>query len=372
MTPLIAFKKKEVVKISRVEVSFPHEWPSGMFKKFVMDYVKNIPDGKLIPESLIIPIILFERKNHTIARKILFKVFRHPGKILLLKEQLFDDKNKDFYFKFIEKSLLYEILLEHNQNPCYSLKDKLIEAVKNTNIGAVDSIEKYYYSFRKTIKNTNFNTADSKDYSFLDEDFSFDETSLWKSKQKSVYQVLREVKPKTVLDLGANTGWYSFLAAKFGAQVVATDSDESSLELLYDIIMMQNVNITPLLIPFNRMMFNRNYLYENVERPEERLKSDVVLCLALLHHLIIGSGFLIEDVLKTLYDVTSKTLVLEFIDLNDFIIRKCPVVFQNLYRTNSKNYSLDLIINNGKKLFGNLSILESNPSETRKLLVFTK
>ncbi len=48
-----------------------------------------------------------------------------------------------------------------------------------------------------------------------------------------VREVLEELKPARVLDIGANTGVFSALAAEQGAQVVALERDAAAAESLY-------------------------------------------------------------------------------------------------------------------------------------------
>src|SRR6185436_4312865 len=61
-----------------------------------------------------------------------------------------------------------------------------------------------------------------------------------------VHDVLREHAPCTVLDLGANTGWYSVLAARLGASVIALEDDESCIDILYGRSKREHLRILPL------------------------------------------------------------------------------------------------------------------------------
>src|SRR6185437_15908155 len=49
--------------------------------------------------------------------------------------------------------------------------------------------------------------------------------STWTPKQRLVADVLARVRPGSVLDLAANKGWFSRLAARLGAAVIAADND---------------------------------------------------------------------------------------------------------------------------------------------------
>ena len=51
----------------------------------------------------------------------------------------------------------------------------------------------------------------------------------FETKERIVRSVIEDVKPKTVLDVGCNTGNFSRIAAELGATVVAIDTDEKSV-----------------------------------------------------------------------------------------------------------------------------------------------
>ena len=63
-------------------------------------------------------------------------------------------------------------------------------------------------------------------------------------KQKFVLKSLGECRPDRVLDIGANTGTYSRIAAQSGAEVVALDSDEAAVDALWRSASRDGHNIT--------------------------------------------------------------------------------------------------------------------------------
>src|SRR5437867_9936137 len=72
------------------------------------------------------------------------------------------------------------------------------------------------------------------------------------AKADFVRRVLLEFKPKQVLDVGANTGHFSLLAAEAGAQVVAIDSDAACAGALWRQASARNLNILPLVVDLAR------------------------------------------------------------------------------------------------------------------------
>jgi hypothetical protein len=105
--------------------------------------------------------------------------------------------------------------------------------------------------------------------------------------------------------------------------------------------------------------------------PVDRFKSDTVMCLGLIHHLVLGAGYEISFVLKVLSQMAENSLLLEFVSLDDPLIKGEPSFFKNLNKHNEKTYNMDQVIAIGKRYFDHVEILDSHP-ETRKLLVFKK
>src|SRR5207237_4348763 len=117
-------------------------------------------------------------------------------------------------------------------------------------------------------------------------------------KQHSVRNTITERRPRTLLDLGSNTGWFSMLAARLGASVVAGDRDEASIDWLYVGAKREALPILPLVTNLTAPLADRHAL----EFPDEpsrsriggdvplysasnsRLQCDMVLALALVHH----------------------------------------------------------------------------------------
>jgi hypothetical protein len=194
-------------------------------------------------------------------------------------------------------------------------------------------------------------------------------------KQRAVYEILRARAPRSVLDIGANTGWYSILAAGLGASVIALEDDESCVDILYQRANREKLHILPLKTSFGdltrEIRGNGNAAGENAlyRAGVERFSADLILVLGLVHHLVLGEGRSIDDVFEILQRLATRTLVLEFVSLEDDKIRADPGFFPNLGRYNSSNYNLELVLAAGRRRFPSVEILSSHPS-TRTILVF--
>jgi SAM-dependent methyltransferase len=144
------------------------------------------------------------------------------------------------------------------------------------------------------------------------------------AKEKFVSEVLREFKPARVLDAGANTGHFSALAARAGAEVVAVDLDAACVGSIWRRAREQKLNILPLVV--NLAQPDPSLGWRNSECPSflERATGafDGVLMLALVHHLLVSERIPLEEILRLAYDLTKSLLVIEFVDPKDAMFRR--------------------------------------------------
>ncbi|MEE8495069.1 MAG: hypothetical protein V3S21_01200 [Xanthomonadales bacterium] len=134
-------------------------------------------------------------------------------------------------------------------------------------------------------------------------------------KEDFVRDVITAEKPDTVWDIGCNTGQFSRIAAALCRQVVATDIDHVAVERLY---LDENTpgNILPLV--HNVADPSPNWGWRNCERSDlqSRSRPDLVLCLALIHHLVISANIPLGELIDWLAGLTDK-LVIEYVSRKD-------------------------------------------------------
>ena len=136
-------------------------------------------------------------------------------------------------------------------------------------------------------------------------------------KQKLVRQILSETSPTEVLDIGCNTGNYSFLAAECGANVTAVDGDHDAIEVLYRRLRDNPAAINPLVVDLGNP--SPAIGYRNEERPSflSRSEPDCVMALALMHHLLVSANMSLEAIRDQMYDLSQRDLILEFVPTDD-------------------------------------------------------
>ena len=129
-------------------------------------------------------------------------------------------------------------------------------------------------------------------------------------------------KPELVLDLGANDGAYSLLAAEHADYVVAVDNDELVIDRLYRRLRAERrEDILPLVM--NLVDPSGGIGWRNRERApfSQRVRPDLVLALALVHHLAIAANVPLPEVVAWLRSFGGR-LVVEFVHMDDPMVRR--------------------------------------------------
>jgi SAM-dependent methyltransferase len=355
-------------------------------KSYYSDPRFAIVDRMLTP-FMLIPLMALANKDYKAARRMLSeKACNCRDSPPKWRDLYFNSK---FFFFNRRNLILCFCWLAHN------LRVKISPCNRNKQLFAVQNYlhkqsEVEFKEFVSVLKNyaTDLNVTPPRSaylpyYEKKNEDLDFDDRAEWDVKQTNIFKILKDSSPKTVLDIGANTGWFSILSAKLGADVIATDIDESSIDSLYLYAKQNDQSILPLCMSFDdltREIYgidcqdpiykDRNFKSTPLFLPAtQRLKADLVLCLGLIHHLVLGMGKKLEDIMKVLAKLTADHLVLEFISFDDKLIQDEPSFFGNINNFSKDTYNLVIIVDEGKRFFKSVQVMDSE-NETRKLLLF--
>ncbi|MGB7264304.1 MAG: class I SAM-dependent methyltransferase [Terracidiphilus sp.] len=138
-------------------------------------------------------------------------------------------------------------------------------------------------------------------------------------KQEFVRDVLQRCGPLSVLDIGANTGTYSLIAANAGAKVVALDSDSAALEILWRAAAERNMPITALVANIARPTPAAGWRNREHLSLLDRLTGgfDMVLMLAVIHHLILREQVPLTHIADLSASLTLRWLLLEWVPPSD-------------------------------------------------------
>ncbi|MFI6763672.1 methyltransferase [Micromonospora sp. NPDC050417] len=130
-------------------------------------------------------------------------------------------------------------------------------------------------------------------------------------------------RPELVLDLGANDGDYSRLAARHSEYVVAVESDPGMVEQLYQRLRADGERrIMPLLLDLADPSPGGGWRGAERAPFAARADADAVLALAVIHHLAIGRNVPLDEIVDWLVGFLAKAgprgrLVAEFVHPED-------------------------------------------------------
>lgn len=135
------------------------------------------------------------------------------------------------------------------------------------------------------------------------------------AKQAFVAAQLENAKPHNVLDVGCNTGHFSRLAAEHGASVVAIDQDPAVVDAVWKSAAGDHLNILPLVVNLARPTPAVGWRNEECPSFLERSRGsfDLVLMLAVLHHLLVSEQIPLPAILELAAELTTKFLIIEFV-----------------------------------------------------------
>jgi SAM-dependent methyltransferase len=139
------------------------------------------------------------------------------------------------------------------------------------------------------------------------------------AKQGFLRSALERCMPARVLDIGANTGTYSFMASDAGAAVVALDSDTAAVEMLWRTAAAQRKPVTALVANIARPTPAAGWRNREQLSLLDRLmgRFDMVLMLAVIHHLLLREQLPLAHIGELCAGLTRRWLVLEWVPPSD-------------------------------------------------------
>lgn len=306
------------------------------------------------------PLLLAEDKKEYIARKLLFN-YCHG----ISREDLFPLLSLSFKWKhplFSFENMVFNSLVKlMTWYP--SLEGKMINASQKAHQRFCDEKTRIQFMSKliRKIESISFPIR-NKIWFDYDQHRIFQEKHVNKiQKVEIIDKILTQDKPKTLLDIGCNRGEFSILSAKKGIQVIAIDSDEACIADLYQQAKQQAYTILPLVIDFTNPTPAFGWNAEQFPSALVRLRSDMILALAVIHHWVFKQRQTFDRIVKTLHQLSQQTLLLEFVEFKDEMI-------QQWKPNNFEWYTLENLKITLEKYFSIIDVFDSD-RPTRKLLL---
>lgn len=145
-----------------------------------------------------------------------------------------------------------------------------------------------------------------------------------KKKEAFVARALADAGPRSVLDIGCNTGHFSRLAARGGARVVSLDQDPVVVGSVWRMAESEGLDILPLKVDVTRPSPGVGWLNRECAPFLERARGhfDAVLMLAVIHHMLVGERVPLGEILRLASELTTNALVIEFVATSDPMFRR--------------------------------------------------
>jgi hypothetical protein len=147
-------------------------------------------------------------------------------------------------------------------------------------------------------------------------DHSYAEAS-FEAKKAFVNKVVNERRRKLTWDIGCNTGTFSRIAAENSDYVLAMDGDIKAIDQLYERQKAaHDERILPIVI--NLANVSPAHGWRGAERKslEQRGNPELILCLALVHHIVISANIPLGEFITWLRDFDCE-VVIESVGLQD-------------------------------------------------------
>ena len=187
-------------------------------------------------------------------------------------------------------------------------------------------------------------------------------------KKGIVAKYLDQAKPKSVWDMGANTGIFSRIASQKYISTIAFDIDTDAVEMNYlDIKANKEKNLLPLVLDLTNP--SPDIGWHNKERRNllGRTTPDLIIALALVHHLGISNNVPLEMIAEYFSEL-SPWLILEFVPKSDSQVKRLLSTRDDIF----PNYSFDGLEEAFRKFYAIKTSDDVEDSERRMYLMKRK
>lgn len=152
-----------------------------------------------------------------------------------------------------------------------------------------------------------------------------------KQKGDTVGGMIEQANPKTVWDLGANNGLFSREASKRGIETIASDIDPAAVEKNYLAIhKFGEKHLLPLVVDLTNPSASIGWAHQERDSLLARGPVDLIMALALIHHLAISNNVPLEKVAEFLASAGHWAIV-EFVPKSDSQVKRLLATRKDIF-----------------------------------------
>lgn len=310
-----------------LHVTYPHEWSLYMLKDACLMYLhlykKCLENGYSLKDGHGYNIVFFGTIPKFVdlgsIQKGEIKNIQEFNKTMLLPLMIWLNGNYNLANKYINDDV-YNYSLKDIYNSL--LGQKFFNKGKKaflSNLISIKKINKFCFSndiedkitYLQNIQENKINSTWNNYHQCYFKDDKLESTERF----DALTEIVKNLEITSLYDVACNEGLFSLLVSercKKVKKIIATDYDFNAINNFYNFLKLNpkynniSIGISNCIIP------NQNFQEDAVK---ERFKSDCVVVLALTHHLILGQGFHLDNIVKRFYDFTNKYLLIEFMPL---------------------------------------------------------
>jgi ribosomal protein L11 methylase PrmA len=235
------------------------------------------------------------------------------------------------YFK---PSLLMHVHLHAGSVKKYEDKDPSEKQInrkisKNSLVALIDNIESCVKSLKWKASGTEWVDYYQGD-SYTQKGFD--------NKASLVKEFISISESKNVWDLGANDGYFSNIASNLGANVVSFDIDSACVENNY-LRARKNNNgrILPLILDLTNPSAGIGWNNNERNKIEERGHPDLLMALALIHHISISNNVPF-DLVRDYFSSIAPWLIIEFVPKSDKKVKRLLSFRKDVFDSYNQEY----------------------------------
>ena len=220
----------------------------------------------------------------------------YEGYSILQSERTFKISSKDFRSTFLYRNFL--AMVDENEKSIQKIETVVTEGWIDLKCKNIDKNKTYWSDYQKDIDDLKSFSLEFKGNPFI-----------------RFFMVIRLIKKyscdaKTLVDLAGNNGLFSVISLKklnYLRKIINIDYDYYSIGKSYEYFKgLKSKKLETYLLNF--MLPMHSGVYNN-------FKSDIVLALAVTHHLLLTQGFKVDEVFEKIGSFSSKYVYIEFMPL---------------------------------------------------------
>jgi ribosomal protein L11 methylase PrmA len=150
-------------------------------------------------------------------------------------------------------------------------------------------------------------------------------------KKELVAKLVEQVKPGSVWDMGANTGFFSRTASQQGIPTISFDIDPTAVEKNYlEVKEQKESNLLPLVLDLTNPSPDIGWANQERSSLPNRSTPDMILALALIHHLAISNNLPLEMIAEY-FSGLAPWLVIEFVPKEDSQVQRLLATREDIF-----------------------------------------